>query len=56
MARIEPAPEGFDDFDRCFDYIAALDVGAAPARIEEILQAVRILATVHSAGDLDRRR
>jgi plasmid stabilization system protein ParE len=45
MARIEPAPEVFDDFDRFFDYIAAFDVGAAPARIEEILQAVQILAT-----------
>ena len=45
MARIELAPEILDDFDRVFDHIAAFDVGEAPARIEEILQAVQILAT-----------
>jgi len=43
--RIELAPEVFDDFDRFFDYIAQFDVGSAPDRIEEILQAVQILAT-----------
>ncbi|MEI7538003.1 MAG: type II toxin-antitoxin system RelE/ParE family toxin [Comamonadaceae bacterium] len=43
--RIELAPEVFDDFDRFFDYIAQFDVDSAPERIEEILQAVQILAT-----------
>lgn len=45
MAKIELAPEVLDDFDRFFDYIAEFDVGDALARIEEILQAVQILAT-----------
>lgn len=43
MARIETAPEVFDDFDRIFDHLAQFDVGSAPVRIEEILQAVQIL-------------
>ena len=45
MARIEAAPAVLEDFDRFFDHIAQSDIGAAPARIEEILQAVQILAT-----------
>lgn len=45
MAKIELAPEVLDDFDRFLDYIAEFDVGDALARIEEILQAVQILAT-----------
>jgi plasmid stabilization system protein ParE len=45
MARIEAAPEIFDDFDRIFDHLAQFDVMAAPSRIEEILQAVQILST-----------
>jgi len=45
MTRIEIAPEVFDDFDRFFDYIAQFDVGCAPERIGEILEAVQILAT-----------
>ena len=45
MTRIEIAPEVFDDFDRFFDYIAQFDVGGAPERIGEILEAVQILAT-----------
>ena len=44
MTRIEMAPEVFDDFDRFFDYIAEFDVGAAPQRIGEILEAIQILS------------
>jgi toxin ParE1/3/4 len=45
MARIEAAPEIFDDFDRIFDHLAQFDVDAAPTRIEGILQAVQVLST-----------
>ncbi len=50
MTRIEIAPEVFDDFDRFFDYIAQFGVGSAPERIEEILQAVQVLATSPMIG------
>ncbi|MBZ4211425.1 MAG: type II toxin-antitoxin system RelE/ParE family toxin [Comamonadaceae bacterium] len=50
MTRIEIAPEVFDDFDRFFDYIAQFDVGSAPERIGEILEAVQILATSPMIG------
>jgi toxin ParE1/3/4 len=43
MARIELAPEVLDDFDRIFDHIARFDVGAAPKRIQEIIEAIDIL-------------
>ncbi|MEK7736212.1 MAG: type II toxin-antitoxin system RelE/ParE family toxin [Pseudomonadota bacterium] len=45
MARIEAAPEVFEDFDRFFEHIAQFDAGSAPARLEEIMQAVQILST-----------
>ena len=45
MARIELAPEVFDDFDRFFDHMARFEIGDAPERIGEILQAVQILAS-----------
>lgn len=45
MTRIEFAPEVFDDFDRFFDHIARFDVGSAPGRIQEIIEAVQVLAT-----------
>ena len=44
MARIELAAEVFDDFDRFFDHMAEFKVEDAPERIEEVLQAVQILA------------
>ena len=44
MARIELAPEIFDDFDRFFDHLAKFQVEHAPERIGEIIQAVQILA------------
>jgi len=43
MTRIEVAPEVFDDFDRFFDTIAQHDLGSAPQRIGEILDAIQIL-------------
>ena len=43
MARIELAPEVFDDFDRFFDHIAQYDPGSAPERIGGILQALQVL-------------
>jgi len=45
MARIELAPEAFDDFDRFFDHMAELgDAADTPPRINEIVDAVDILA------------
>ena len=43
MARVELAPEAFDDFERFFDHMARFEVGDAPARIGEIVQAIQIL-------------
>lgn len=50
MTRIEIAPEVFNDFDRFFDHIAQFDVGSAPERIGEILEAVQILASSPMMG------
>ena len=44
VARIELAPEVFDDFDRFFDHMARFEIGDAPDRIGEILETVHILA------------
>jgi plasmid stabilization system protein ParE len=44
MARIELAPEVFDDFDRFFDHLMQFEVEDLPHRIDEIIQAVQILA------------
>lgn len=43
MARIELAPEVFDDFDRFFDHLAQFEITDAPERIAEIVQAFQIL-------------
>jgi toxin ParE1/3/4 len=43
MARIELAPEVFNDFDRIFDHLAKVEVQNIPERIAEIVQAVQIL-------------
>ena len=50
MTRIVIAPEVFDDFDRFFDHIARFDVASAPSRIEEILEAVQVLASSPHIG------
>lgn len=44
MARIELAPEVFDDFDRFFDLLMQFEVENVPERIGEIVQAVQILS------------
>jgi len=44
MARIELAPEVFDDFDRFFDHLAQFEAEDAPERMGEIVQAVQVLA------------
>lgn len=43
MARVELAPEVFDDFDRFLDHMARFDVEDASARIGEIVQTIQIL-------------
>jgi toxin ParE1/3/4 len=43
MARLELAPEVFDDFDRFFDHLAQFASDDAPERIEEIVQALQLL-------------
>ena len=45
MARIELAPEVFDDFDRFFNHMTQFGAGEdAPERIGEIVAAVQVLA------------
>jgi toxin ParE1/3/4 len=43
MARVELAPEVFDDFDRCFEHMTQFEIEGGPARIGEIVQAMQIL-------------
>ncbi len=43
MARVELAPEVFDDFDRFLRHMAQFEVQDARARIDEIVQAIQIL-------------
>ena len=43
MARVELAPEIFDDFNRFLDHMARFEVEDAAARIGEIVQAVQVL-------------
>jgi toxin ParE1/3/4 len=43
MARVELAPDVFDDFERFFDHVARFEVEDAPAGIGEIAQAMQIL-------------
>ena len=44
MARIELAPEVFDDFDRFFDHLTEFGAEDAPERVGEIIQALQVLA------------
>jgi plasmid stabilization system protein ParE len=43
VARIELAPEVFDDFDRFFDHLAQFEITDAPERIAELIQAFQVL-------------
>jgi plasmid stabilization system protein ParE len=55
MARIEVAPEGADDLDRIFDYLAQHDPDGAASRIREIIQAISVLETNPLIGRPARR-
>ena len=44
MARIELAPEVFDDFERFMDHLLNAGVEDAAARIAEVIQALQILS------------
>jgi toxin ParE1/3/4 len=44
VPRIELAPEVFDDFSRFLDHMEQFDVGDRAARIDQIIQAIEILA------------
>jgi toxin ParE1/3/4 len=43
MARIELAPEVFEDFDRFFDHMAQFEVEDSTGRIRDLVQALQIL-------------
>lgn len=43
MAQIELLPEVHDDFDRFFDHMEQFEIADAPARIDEIIQAIQRL-------------
>jgi plasmid stabilization system protein ParE len=43
MARIELAPEVGDDIERILDHLAEYQAEDAPARIQEIIQAIAVL-------------
>jgi toxin ParE1/3/4 len=43
VARVELAPEVFDDFDRFFDHMARFEMEDAPGRIGEIVEAIQLL-------------
>jgi toxin ParE1/3/4 len=44
MASVELAPEIVEDFDRILLHLAQVDVSDASARINEIVQAIEVLA------------
>jgi toxin ParE1/3/4 len=44
MARIELAPEVFDDFDRFFDHLTRFEAEDVPTRIAEIVEGLQVLA------------
>lgn len=50
MVRIELASEVWDDFERILKHLAEYEVDDAPARIEEIIQAIAVLEQNPSIG------
>jgi toxin ParE1/3/4 len=44
MSRIELAPEVGDDLDRILEHLAEHDVDDVPSRVDEIIQAISVLA------------
>ncbi|HEX8012416.1 MAG TPA: type II toxin-antitoxin system RelE/ParE family toxin [Casimicrobiaceae bacterium] len=55
MARVEVAPQVSDDLDRIFDHLARYDLDNAPARVDEIIQAISVLETNPHIGRPARR-
>lgn len=45
MARLELAPEVLDDFERFTAHLLAYEVDAGPARVDELILALQVLAT-----------
>ena len=43
MAHVELLPEVLDDFDRFYDHMEQFEIAEAPARIDEIVQAIQLL-------------
>jgi plasmid stabilization system protein ParE len=43
MTQIELLPEVHDDFDRFLDHMEQFEIADAPARIDEIVQAIQLL-------------
>ncbi|MGJ7545453.1 type II toxin-antitoxin system RelE/ParE family toxin [Variovorax sp. LT1R16] len=50
MTRIELAPEVLEDFERFIEHMQTFDVSDVPARLEEIVQAIDILAHSPAIG------
>lgn len=50
MTRIELAPEVLEDFERFIEHMQTFDVADVPARLEEIVQAIDILAHSPAIG------
>ncbi|HOV19913.1 type II toxin-antitoxin system RelE/ParE family toxin [Ottowia sp.] len=44
MTRIEGAPEVLDDFDRFFEHLTGFEVAAVCGRLQEIFEAIQVLA------------
>ena len=45
MARIELAPQVLDDFDRFLEHLAGFETADVSNRVDDLLQAIQILAT-----------
>jgi plasmid stabilization system protein ParE len=50
MTRIELAPEVLEDFDRFIEHMEKFDVADVASRLDEIIQAIDILAHSPSIG------
>ncbi len=44
MARVELAPEVFDDFDRFLDHLEQFEIEDAPQRIAELIEGLAVLS------------
>lgn len=50
LVQVEFEPAVLEDFGRIFDFVASHVAASAPARIDEILEAIRILETSPAIG------